>query len=129
MNNLTSIMKELPDFYALNAAKPESIEAAERRLDVVFSDEYRSYIKEYGVVSVNGHELTGICSHSRLNVVDVTLQERSLNPLVPQQYYVIENSCMDGIIVWQDQTGTVYQTAPNSEPIKLCDSLLDYIRQ
>ena len=83
-------------------------------------------IKEYGAVTFSGHELTGICNSKRLNVVDVTKEERKYNK-VPEDWYVIEQANIDDIVIWQDTNGAVYQTMPNKKPIKLCNSLLEYI--
>ena len=41
--------------------------------------------------------------------------------------YVIENTCVDGIIIWQDTIGSIYQTQPNLKPKKIADSLAEYV--
>ena len=41
--------------------------------------------------------------------------------------YVIENTCVDGIIIWQDTKGDIYQTQPNMEPKKIADSMAEYV--
>ena len=43
-------------------------------------------------------------------------------------WYVVEQTNIDGIIIWQASNGTVYQTAPNAKPKKLCESLAEYIK-
>ena len=43
--------------------------------------------------------------------------------------YVIENTCIDGIIIWQDANGIIYKSRPNLEPEKIADSLVDYIKK
>ena len=82
--------------------------------------------KTIGNMSLPGHELTGVCGSKRLNVVPVTLEERS-NTTVPLDWYVLEQANIDGIVLWQDKSGAVYQTAPHIKPRKLCGSLAEYI--
>jgi len=113
--------------YILYGANEEQIEQAEQELNLKFSNEYREYLTEFGVASVDIHELTGICPYPRLNVVDVTISERTCNPIVPMNYYVIEQAHIDRIVVWQSSNGEVYQTAPNMQCVKLCNSLCDYL--
>jgi hypothetical protein len=100
---------------------------AEQRLGVQFSPEYREYLSAYGAASVFGHELTGICTLSRLNVIEVTISERVDNPSVPLNWYVIEETHIDSIVIWQTETGEIFQSIPNMPPLKLCDSLSEYI--
>lgn len=109
-----------------NIVSEEEIYNAEEILSLKFAKEYKDYLSEFAYAVFDEHELTGICKISRLNVVDVTLEERNYNN-VPNDWYVIEQANIDGIVIWQSETGEIYQTAPNSEPIKLCDSLSEYI--
>lgn len=114
-------------FSAKKAATPEQIAEAEQKLCLKFSVEYREYLSTCGTASIQGHELTGICDSNRLNVVYVTIMERAMNPDASLNWYVIEEANIDGIVIWQAEDGTVYQTIPNELPVKLCDSLCDYI--
>ena len=75
----------------------------------------------------DGIELSGIAKSEHRNVVYLTKQEWGLNPKVPHTMYVVENTCIDGIIIWQDTKGLIYQTLPNTEPKKIADSLSAYI--
>jgi hypothetical protein len=120
-------LPERPNFRAMQGATDEIIKQAEQKLGLQFSDEFREYLIAFGVASVYGHELTGICDFPRLNVVDVTFAERASNPNIKADWCVIEQANIDGIVIWQSITGEVYQTMPGSAPIKLCDSLSGYI--
>ncbi len=75
----------------------------------------------------DGIELTGIAKSEHRNVVSLTQKERELNPKVPNTMYVVENTCVDGIMIWQDTEGVVYQTTPNTQPVKVASSLYEYI--
>ena len=113
-------------FYSLKGVPEAAVNEAEKKLGLKFSREFTDYLLTYGVASVFGQELTGICTSSRLNVVDVTLNERQQNPSIAQQLYVVENTNMDGIIVWQDASSAVFKTAPGVEAKKVSNSLGEY---
>lgn len=126
MKDILNFIKNKSKFYSIGNISEENIKEAELILNIRFASDYRMIIKEYGAVTFSGHELTGICNSKRLNVVDVTKEERKYNK-VPEDWYVIEQANIDDIVIWQDTSGAVYQTMPNKKPIKLCNSLLEYI--
>lgn len=127
--DILTVLRNKPLFQSYKNATTEDISNAEDVLSLKFSQEYKKYLKTFGFATYEGHELTGICKAKRLNVIDVTLYERALSPEVPLTWYVIEQLNIDGIVIWQSFTGEIYQTAPNTEPLKICDSLLEYINQ
>lgn len=67
-----------------------------------------------GVASYEGHELTGVCPFPRLSVVSVTQQERAANPAIPSAWYVLEQTNIDDLVIWQDASGAVYQAMPGA---------------
>lgn len=123
---VTEIIKEKKGFCHMNPIKEEEIKKAEKELGTIFSDEYKEILSEYGVISCFGHEITGICKFKRLNVVDVTLKERQNNSNV-ENLYVLEKTNIDDIIIWQDSKGYVYQTKASGKPIKICNSIIEYL--
>ena len=127
MTNIIHLLQNLPDFCSLTGASEQSIQDAEERLGVNFSTEYREYVSSFGVASANGHELTGVCKPTRLNVVNVTLAEREVHSNVPANWYVIEQANIDGIVIWQAPSGEIYQTTPNTNPQLIYSSLAEYI--
>lgn len=127
MADFISTLSSLPDFHALAGASEEQIAQAERALSLRFADDYRQYVRAFGAVSAAGHELTGICASKRLNVVEVTLSARGAQPAVPQDWYVLEEANIDGILVWQSGAGEVFQTQPGAEPVKLAASIREYL--
>ena len=126
MVDIVELLKKQPDFYATNGVPEEDIRAAEQMLELEFATDYRSYISTYGVVSFAGHELTGICKSKRLNVVNVTLEERN-NMESHSGWYVLERANIDGIVIWQDSNGSIYQQSPRTSAQKICNSLSEYI--
>ena len=127
MTKIVDLINSLPDMLALSPATEVQITDAELQLRVRFAEEYKEYLAAFGAIMAEGIELTGIAKAEHRNVVSITKKERKLNPKAPNTLYVIENTCVDGIIMWQDTTGVVYQTMPNSAPKKIAVSLEEYI--
>lgn len=127
MSDFTHKLQSLPDFYSLKGASTEEISNAENTLKLKFSKDYCDYLSEFGVISVDGHEYTGICASPRLSVVNVTLSEREYNPNIPSDWYVIEQANIDGIVIWQNENGEIFQTQPSHEKVKIANSIVEYI--
>ena len=127
MSDVTAKLSALPDFHALAGASEEQIAQAEQALSLRFAEDYRQYVRAFGVASAAGHELTGICASKRLNVVEVTLAQRSIFPALPSHWYVLEEANIDGIVLWQNAAGEVYQAQPGVLPEKLAGSICEYL--
>lgn len=127
MSNLIEVLKNAPEYIGGTGRTDAEIESAEKQLGVEFASDYRCYLKEIGLACFEGHELTGICKSTRLNVVDVTTTQRELYSEA-RSWYVIEEANIDGIIIWQSSTGAIYKTAPGIKTRKIFDSLTEYIR-
>jgi len=128
MDNLfLKLVEQKEGFESTTPASEESIAEAEKKLGLFFSQEYKEYLLKYGAVSYHGHIFTGISPFPGIDVVAVTVEARQNNPQVPLSYYVIEEAHIDGLIIWQDASGTVYRTVPGHAPMKMCRSLVDYI--
>lgn len=127
MAKIVDVINSLPNMLPLRPATEAQIADAEQQLGVPFSGEYKAYLSAFGAVMADGIELTGIAKAEHRNVVSITKKERELNPKVPNTMYVIENTGVDGIMIWQDASGSVYQTSPDSVPKKIATSLEEYI--
>ena len=127
MSNIVSTITALPDLLPLNPAPKEEVIRAEEQLGLHFSDEYKEYVLEFGAILADGIELTGIAKSKNRNVVNVTLQERELNPSIPNNLYVIENVGIEGIIIWQDENGGIYRSVSDHAPTIIASSLVEYI--
>lgn len=127
MANIIELINSLPDMLPLKPATEVQITDAELQLRINFADEYKEYLSAFGAIMADGIELTGIAKSDHRNVVSLTKKERELNSQVPNTMYVIENTCVDGIIIWQDTAGIVYQTQPNSAPTRIASSLKEYL--
>ena len=127
MSNIIKVVNSLSNLLPLKPASDTQITDAELQLRVSFAEEYKDYLSEFGAIMADGIELSGIAKAEHRNVVALTKKERVLNPKVPNTMYVIENTCVDGIIIWQDTKGAIYQTQPNMEPKKIADSMAEYV--
>lgn len=127
MKNIIDLINSLPDLLSLKAATSVQITDAELQLRVSFSNEYKEYLSAFGAIMADGIELSGIAKSEHRNVVSLTKKEWELNPKIPHTMYVVENTYVDGIIVWQDTNGVIYQSTPNMEPKQIAVSLADYI--
>lgn len=126
MSDLCDLLESKAGFDYSIPASEEAIKQAETTLHLQFAEDYKEYLCEYGSVTFDGHELTGIGPNKWQDVVESTKRARSAND-VPEGYYVIERLGIDGIIVWQDSSGLIYENSPQSKPVLMHDSLIDYI--
>lgn len=129
MKNIIDIINGKENLYFGKPASAEEIMRAEQELQLCFDKEYKEYVLRCGVISYGSHELTGICPYSRLDVVSVTKEERENNPLVPADSYVIEQTHIDRIVIWQNSRGEILQTGIGTEPKTIEKSLSDYIEK
>jgi len=112
--------------YSMKGADVQAVIAAEDKLGLRFSDEYRNYLMDYGVVSCGSHEFMGLGGDAYLDVVKETLDERKRNPRFPRNCYLIENLGIDGILLAQDSDGIVYEI--NVQGVKkVYGSLKEYV--
>lgn len=126
MGNIIDVLRSMPDFIGSNGRSEEEIELAEKILGVTFARDYRNYLEEIGLACFDGHELTGLTKTERLNVVTVTKEQRERFGKNVSTWYVVEETNIYGIVIWQDTNGLVYETAPNSKFKKVADSLAEY---
>ena len=127
MKKIVQIVNSLSDLLPLKPATAIQIADAELQLRVSFADEYKEYLAAFGAIMADGIELTGIAKSEHRNVVTVTKKEWELNQKIPHTMYVVENTYIDGIIIWQDTNGFIYQSYPSSEAKQIAASLTDYI--
>lgn len=128
MNRLVDKIINIPDAIWGKGVNESEIDSAEEILGTTFSTEYREYLKMIGIAAVDGHELTGICNTDRVNVVSVTLRQREINININLNWYVVEEANIDGIVIWQSQDGAIYETIPGVLPIKIGESIEEYLK-
>lgn len=128
MNAILDVLRNAPDFIGGKGCGNVAISDAEQALGIRFAPDYRAYLQKIGLACFDGHELTGICKAFRLNVVDVTLDERKQCPDAAG-WYVVEQANVDGIVIWQAPSGEIYQTMPGVSARKICNSLTAYVTE
>lgn len=126
MSEFIEAMRCKPNFYAEKGVSIIQIEQAEKALGLKFALDFKECLREFGAVSIGCHELTGFSADPNLDVVKVTKNNWQKNN-VGKNLYVIEEAHIDGIVIWQDADGTVYQSTPKSKAKKIANSLLEYI--
>lgn len=129
MSGIIETIRSLPKMSGYKPASEVEITDAEIQLRLRFADEYRLYLSEFGEVSAHGLELTGIIDADYLHVVTATKEKWRMHPRVPRNLYVVEDTAIDGIVIWQDEKGTIYKTSPHSEPVPIAASLEEFLKK
>lgn len=129
MGNIVKTLKKYDDLLSTGGASKEAVEEAEKELGLKFSSEYKKYLLEFGSVVVDGHELTGITTADRLNVVKATLKAKSKIKGIGNALYLVEDLNMDGILIWQDASGTIYESTADGMVSPTSDSLEEYMSE
>ncbi len=127
MDNIVNILESKKSLIAGEGVSVSYIKEAERMLKLEFAEEYKDYLLKFGIAAFDGHELTGITKSPRLNVVSVTLSEKLINPRINNDLYVIEETNVEEIVIWQNSKGEIYSSGPNIPLKKVCNSFSEYI--
>lgn len=112
-----------------DGVEESAVVAAERKLDLKFAADYRAYLLEMTIAAYDGHELTGLSKAVRTNVVEVTKQKWWECSQVPKSWYVIEETNIDRIVIWQSQDGKIYQTIGVGGPECIADSMGEFVTE
>lgn len=126
--SFVNLLRNKAGFIGSSGRTKKEILQAEEELCIRFAAEYHEYLERIGLASVEGHELTGLTKDIRLDVVAVTKEYRALYGPDTASWYVVEDIGIDGLMIWQDEKGTIYQTSFTVEPVKIAESLEEYLR-
>jgi hypothetical protein len=126
MNDIIFVISGMDGLVSGKGVSKEVVAAAERKLAVAFAKDYAAYVEEFGTISANDTELTGIVDSKRLNVIDVTIEEREMSG-IPQDMYVVEDTHIEGILVLQNSKGEIYKHYGKNSTKKIFDCLSDYL--
>ena len=132
MSNIIEKINAFPKLYRGKGCTDEQLAAAQEALGMTFPPEYIAYIREFGIIECNAHEWAGLGFFintgneisGAFNVVNLTLREREINDDFPPKMLVLENACIDGILITVDEAGAVYQVQYEN-----CDKLYDSIAE
>ena len=125
--SILDVISNLRKMLHLTPASDFDVLNAEYDLGVKFADDFKEYVLEYGVITAENVEITGVCTSERLSVVYVTAKERKLNPAIPDDMYVIDSTGYEGLVVLQNSQGEIFSLGPSSTPKKIFNSLADYL--
>lgn len=129
MKDIIEQLNSMPDALLGKGSTEAAIASAEEILGVKFAKDFRKYLLEVGIAAADGKEFTGLGNARRTHVVEVTKVNRDRGPDALKAMYVIEEVGIDGIVVWQNSQGEVFETAFDSEPKKVAESFADYLRK
>ena len=111
---------------AYGAAASEILDA-EKQLKITFAADYRAFLAGSGARMSRGHKIVGICALPAMNVVSVTQEEHNRNPAILHSWYVIERIHAGSVVVWQDESGSIYQVQLSDPPVKIASGLTEYM--
>ena len=103
----------------------DKVVKAEQDLGLSFAEDFREFLLTFGQTDIENHEITGVVLD---NVVVASKDERQYTHSDTQDMYVIENLGFDGLIIWQNTAGEIFQTVPDKlvKPEKIYNSLVEY---
>lgn len=94
--------------FGLQGIENATVQQMQSRVGVTFPEDYATFLKHYGALSVNSHEIFGHAPGSHMDVVENTLQERERTEGLGQ-FVVIENTGFDGILLVMDESSRIYE--------------------
>lgn len=127
MSKLEASVINAPQVLFHKGVDSDHIKQAQNELSLKFADDYIEYLTKFGQITFTSHEMTGIVSSKRLNVVECTKFERESKDNFPSNMYIIEDTHFEGMIIIQDNFGKVYELHQNGICILIYKSLSDYI--
>ena len=127
MNTIIEELNKKRNFYCEQGASTERIKNAEEALGLRFAGDYKEYLQQFGSVSCGGHELTGLSEDAELDVIKATIKNLEKNQKVSMPLYVVEETHIDGIVIWQSESGEIFKTENKESPEKIYESLTEYV--
>lgn len=126
MSKIVEKMKSIKGLNAIKGCSAEQVIEAQNALDIMFPNEYVDYVKAFGCIDFGATEWTGLNIKGRLNTVDATKKEMSVNPDFPKGFFVLENLGIDAKVIIVDQMGKVFLLQHNKKT-HYCDSISEYL--
>ncbi len=126
MISIVDKVKSIPNVCVIKGCTTKQIKEAQNELNIVFPDEFVDYVKEFGCIDFGSTEWTGLNIKGRLNTVDATNEEKSVNSNFPTGFFVLEDLGIDAKKVIVNEKGAVYIL--QYEKITLiCNSISEYL--
>ena len=118
--NAIELINESSDAFVGKGASDAEIWRAEEKLQLTFADDYKNYLRTFGAVMLNGHELSGISKAKQMDVVELTASKRKYINCISPELYVLEDCGIDDIVIYETQNG---------KQKKIKNSLAEYIEE
>lgn len=129
MSEIVEVIRNKKRLLYKNGVDESEIRKAEAALGLAFAEDYCEYLKVFKSIAYSGHEITGLINSKRTNVVEATLDGWNENPNIPHDMYLIEETGIDGISIWQKTDGKVYYVQFDKTPVYYCESFEEYVRK
>ena len=126
MSDIVNKLKKIPDLTALEGCSIQQVNEAQSELGLIFPDDYVKYVREFGCVDFGVNEWTGLNVKGRLNTVEATKKEMSVNANFPKGYFVLENLGIDAKHIIVNEKGEVY-LLQYEKKMYLCGSISEYL--
>lgn len=126
MSKIVEKMKKIKGLNAVKGCSTEQVNEAQDALDIIFPNEFVDYVKAFGCIDFGATEWTGLNIKGRLNTVDATKKEMSVNPNFPKGCFVLENLGIDAKLIIVDQMGKVY-LLQRDKKTDYCESISAYL--
>lgn len=127
MSKIIDVINGLENLLPLKPAMIEDVENIEIELALPLAEEYKEYLLKYGAIMADDVELTGVAKSKNRDVVQITQREWAANNKIKHNLYVVENIGIEGIIIWQDSLGKIYESSPNNSAKQIANSLAEYL--
>lgn len=126
MSDIVEKIKQLPDLKAGRGCSFKQLREAQEELDAVLPDEYIDYVRTFGHISFAASEWTGLNISGRLNTVNATKKEKSVNPDFPRGFFVLEDLGIDAKLIIVNEQGEVYLLQYEKKKY-LCKTIAEYL--
>lgn len=126
MKSIIDKMREIQNLSSIEGCTIKQVRDAQKELGIVFPEEYVDYVRAFGCIDFGSTEWTGLNIKGRLNTVDATKKEQSVNSSFPQGFFVLEDLGIDARKIIVNEEGKVYLL--QYEKMKyICDSISEYL--
>jgi len=127
-DNIISTIKSLRGLRSLTPATNDEIAEAEKQLALLFCEDFKQYLSEFGAIYSEEVELKGIAKTKGYNVVEFTNMVREVSPTIPKDFYVVSETEYNHIVICQNEKGLIYEWRNNDNAVYVSPSLAQYIK-
>jgi len=123
---IEKLLRENEDISVVGKVSKEVIIQAEKELNLEIPDQLKAFYSNYGCLTYQSHEIYGLGTDGYLNVVKGTQKEREISNL-PNQYILINNIGVDGLLIVSNVSGEIFEWMANGYTKKIHENFSDYL--